>query len=211
MSMSVNWTLNFPEVSFHDPRVMIKDETGGQTNPDWDPAQDLRKHLEQWAPKADRFGGDDDRNVRRRDEGRCTIMERLKFHELEPTEVYDDEGNITLHRVWKMDLISTAEIPPLQHANGQEFHLDRTGLNELYVNRMNPINYLYDWLLTLSPRGRWGNAWLVSQVGVTEYDESVFNLAIFHEGGLNSRYLGGSELTSEGATITRDSLREWIE
>ena len=99
MSMSVNWTLNFPEVSFHAARVMVSDEDGAQTNPDWDPAEDLKQHLAQWAPDAGQFAGENGRVVRRRDAGRQTILERLTFEEKDAAEVYDDEGNITLHRV----------------------------------------------------------------------------------------------------------------
>ncbi len=72
-----------------------------------------------------------------------------------------------------MSLIPTEKVQTdaMMHADGEAFQLDRADQNELYVHRMNPINYLYDWLLTLDPRGRWGNAWLLPQCGVTEYDE----------------------------------------
>ncbi len=212
MSMSVNWTLNFPEVSFHAARVMVSDEDGTQTNPGWDPAEDLKQHLAQWAPDAGQFEGENERIVRRRDAGRQTILERLTFEEKETAEVYDDDGNITLHRVWQLELLPEDGFdgPALKHANGVEFRLDRTGRNELYVSRMNAINFLYDWLLTLDPRGRWGNAWVLTQNGVTEYDESVLSVAAFHDGVLRDHYFGGSLLTSEGTETTRAGLEEWI-
>ena len=52
MSMSVNWN---PEVSFHAAQVMVSDEDGAQTNPDWNPAEDLKQHLAQWTPDAGQF------------------------------------------------------------------------------------------------------------------------------------------------------------
>ena len=136
----------------------------------------------------------------------------MTFEEKDAAEVYDDEGNITLHRVWQLELLPADGFngPALKHADGEEFRLDRTGRNELYVHRMNPINFLYDWLLTLDPRGRWGNAYILSQHGVTEYDESVLSVAAFHDGVLRDHYLGGSLLTSEGADTTREGLAEWI-
>lgn len=77
--MSVNWTLNFPEVSFHHARVMVSDEDGAQTNPEWDPAEDLKQHLAQWVPDAGQFKGENERVVRWWDAGRQTILERLTF------------------------------------------------------------------------------------------------------------------------------------
>ncbi|GEM_PF-776581 len=217
MSMSINWKLDFPEVTFHHARVQDQDAEGVQTNATWDPAIDLKAHLEQWAPSADRFGGEDDQEVRRRDVGRHTILHRIQFEELEQAEQHNDDFNITLHRVWQMSLIPTEKVQTdaMMHADGEAFQLDRADQNELYVHRMNPINYLYDWLLTLDPRGRWGNAWLLPQCGVTEYDESVFNLSTFKDGRLWDCYIGGGELTSEGSSImsmlnTRAALEEWI-
>ena len=67
----------------------------------------------------------------------------------------------------------------VKHANGQEVDISTAATNELYVNRVNAINYLWAWLLEVEPRGQYGNAWVVPQVGVTEYDITMFSMSAF--------------------------------
>mgnify|MGYP001380406569 CR=1 FL=1 len=45
--------------------------------------------------------------------------------------------------------------------------------NVISSHRFNAINILYDWLLSLSPRGSYNNNWQIFAYGVSEYDETL--------------------------------------
>ena len=45
--------------------------------------------------------------------------------------------------------------------------------NVITSHRFNAINILYDWLLSLGPRGSYDNKWQIFAYGVSEYDETL--------------------------------------
>jgi len=49
----------------------------------------------------------------------------------------------------------------------------RSKKNVITSHKFNAINILYDWLLSLSPRGSYDNKWQIFAYGVSEYDETL--------------------------------------
>lgn len=88
----------------------------------------------------------------RMDEARITMRERVVFHELEGQEQYDhdattDEEDVYFYfRMWQIELRPWSwEEKKVQHADGQDVDISTASVNELYVHRVNAINFLWAW------------------------------------------------------------------
>ena len=216
MSMSVTWSFHFPKVTFRAPRLMVGSaEEGLGTDSEWDPRQDFHAFLERFAPKTQELNGENARSAIRQDEARITMRERVVFHELECQEQYDyesstDEEEIYFSfRMWQIELRPWGwEEKKVKHANGQEVDISTAATNELYVNRVNAINYLWAWLLEVEPRGQYGNAWVVPQVGVTEYDNTMFSMSAFSSAGIREHFLNETSLLENGTIMDKASLAD---
>jgi len=76
------------------------------------------------------------------------------------------------------------------------------------VHRVNAINFLWAWLLDVEPRGQYGNAWVVPQVGVTEYDDTMFSMSAFGPEGIREHFLNEMSLLEEGTAMDKASLED---
>ncbi len=216
MSMSVTWSFHFPKVTFRAARLMVGDaEEGRSTNSEWDPRADFHAFLDRHAPTAEALAGENARSVGRMDEARITMRERVVFHELEGQEQYDhdastDEEEVYFYfRMWQIELRPWSwEEKKVQHANGQDVDISTASVNELYVHRVNAINFLWAWLLDVEPRGQYGNTWVVPQVGVTEYDDTMFSMSAFGPEGIREHFLNEMSLLEEGTAMDKVSLED---
>lgn len=51
--------------------------------------------------------------------------------------------------------------------------------NVITSHKFNSINILYDWLLSLNPRGAYDNNWQIFAYGISEYDETLSYIDTF--------------------------------
>lgn len=116
MSMSVTWSFHVPKVTFRDARLMVGDaEEGRSTNSEWDPRADFHAFLDRYAPTAEALAGENARSV-------------------------------GYFRMWQIELRPWSwEEKKVQHADGQDVDISTASVNELYVHRVNAINFLWAW------------------------------------------------------------------
>ena len=77
MSMSITWTYQFPRVTFRDARLIGDAKEGRSTDGGWDPKVDSYAFPDRCAPNAEALTGDNERIVRRMNEARITMRERV--------------------------------------------------------------------------------------------------------------------------------------
>ena len=218
MSMSITWTYQFPRVTFRAARLMVGDpKEGRSTDGGWDPKVDFHVFLDRYAPTAEALTGPNERIVRRMDEARIAMRERVVFHELDGQEQWDheastDENEVYFNfRMWQIELRPWSwEEEKVQHGDGQDVDISAAGSNELYVHRVNAINFLWTWLLDVEPRGQYGNVWVVPQVGVTEYDNTMFALSAFGHDGIREHFLNETSLLEDGTVMDKTSLEDTL-
>jgi hypothetical protein len=221
MSESVTWDFHFPNVTFAASRLIVgSPEEGLRTDSEWEPRQDLHAFLERFAPKTEELLGENARFNISLDKARITMRERVVFHELECQKQYDyemsREDKEVFHswRMWQIELRPwSLEEKKVKHANGQEVDISTASTNELYEIRVNAINYLWAWLLEVEPRGQYGNAWVVPQVGFTEYVNNMISTRIkvsaFVGRGIREYFMEPSLIDIDNeVTIDRALLRD---
>lgn len=185
MSMSIDWEYFFPEVIFTHQKCDEK----------WQPMIDFKNHLEQLKIPTQFFNSDDLSpfpqnfsrpiySVKRFEEARIELSERLQILPVmtgnmqDYAEFYDDEDECETYNKWTISLKAMNEQFTLP--NGDTFNVSKK-LNQTYVHKFNLINLLFDWLLTVYPKGCYRNAWQIFAYGITEYDETMSGSYIFSQ------------------------------
>jgi len=194
--MSINWLLSFPEIIFTnkkclDVSILNSDKQNFPSvasSSSWDPSKDFKCFLESIKPSSDLLNSEDNYGVKVFEEARLELLERVYFENIgespvwqnhkvkelisdlitdEDEEIEFDESFFTM---WQVSFKNTDDFErEVIKKIGGHF----VGKNEISVHRFNLMNIFYKWLLTVNPRGRYGNEFSIMECGITEYDETI--------------------------------------
>lgn len=190
--MNVSWEYFFPDIIFlHDRfETWSKDDLKKITDKDgfWDPQKDFEFHLHTLKVDPKYFIEKNFRlfpkdftkhlySIELFEEARVELLNRLKITKVpfgDSLVGCDEEGNeyvsfrILLDAVYK-----SVEVDGGTIGNMDNKYQINTTRNIINSHRFNSINILYDWLLSLNPRGSYNNNWQIFAYGLTEYDETL--------------------------------------
>jgi len=175
--MMISWEYGFYPMIFTAERV-CQNVDGNVTNREgWNPEDDFKGYLENLAVEAKWFESDDTSwKAERFEMARIELLKRIEILPEGEGDVYESEQEdesgdyqyLSFPR-WKMCLKEIAEEVSLPDNSKQHIYADRNCLN---VNKVNPVNLLFDWLLGVGPQGAYGNDFYIGAYGITEYDET---------------------------------------
>ena len=173
--MMISWEYGFYPMIFTAERV-CQNVDGNVTNREgWNPEDDFKGYLENLAVEAKWFESDDTSwKAERFEMARLELLKRIEIlpeGEAYESEQEDESGNYQYlsYPRWKMCLKEIAEEVSLPDNSKQHIYAGRNCLN---VNKVNPINFLFDWLFSVGPQGAYGNDFYIGAYGITEYDET---------------------------------------
>ena len=203
MAMMVDWEYFFPNVYFKHDRFetwskedldKVIDEDGN-----WDPQKDFEFHMQKLKVDSKYF---DEKNknlfpenfarpiysIKRFEEARIELLNRVQFSFVEQREkeTYNedlDDYEYEDYPIFKIELLELnkrveVEKGTIGYDTVEEgpdeckFNIN-CKKNVITSHRFNAINILYDWLLSLGPRGSYDNKWQIFAYGVSEYDETL--------------------------------------
>ena len=203
MAMMVDWEYFFPNVYFKHDRFetwskedldKVIDEDGN-----WDPQKDFEFHMQKLKVDAKYF---DEKNknlfperfvkntgkyylgsIITFEKARIELLNRVQisFVEQREKETYNedlDDYEYEDYPIFKIELLELNKDIEVEKgtigsgADECEFYI-RSKKNVITSHKFNAINILYDWLLSLSPRGSYDNKWQIFAYGVSEYDETL--------------------------------------
>ena len=203
MAMMVDWEYFFPNVYFKHDRFetwskedlnKIIDEDGN-----WDPQKDFEFHMQKLKVDSKYF---DEKNknlfpenftkpiysITRFEKARIELLNRVQisFVEQREKETYNedlDDYEYEDYPTYKIELLElNKDIEVEKGTIGYDTVEEGPDECKFYINckknvitshRFNAINILYDWLLSLGPRGSYDNKWQIFAYGVSEYDETL--------------------------------------
>jgi len=203
MAMMVDWEYFFPNVYFKHDRFetwskedlnKIIDEDGN-----WDPQKDFEFHMQKLKVDSKYF---DEKNknlfpenfarpiysIKRFEEARIELLNRVQFSFVEQREkeTYNedlDDYEYEDYPIFKIELLELNKRVEVEKGTiGYDTVEEGPDECKFYINckknvitshRFNAINILYDWLLSLGPRGSYDNKWQIFAYGVSEYDETL--------------------------------------
>ena len=203
MAMMVDWEYFFPNVYFKHDRfeTWSKEDLDKVIDKDgnWDPQKDFKFHMQKLKVDSKYF---DEKNknlfperfiknmgkyylgsIRRFEEARIELLNRVQISFVEQREIssynediddYEYEDYPT-YKIELLELNKDIEVEKGTIGSGADesmFYI-RSKKNVITSHRFNAINILYDWLLSLSPRGSYDNKWQIFAYGVSEYDETL--------------------------------------
>ena len=195
MAMMVDWEYFFPNIYFKHDRFetwskedldKVIDEDGN-----WDPRKDFEFHMQKLKVDSKYF---DEKNkdlfpenfakpiysIKRFEEARIELLNRVQFSFIEQREKssynediddYEYEDYPT-YKIELLELNKDVEVEKGTIGDESTFYI-RSKKNVITSHRFNAINILYDWLLSLDPRGSYDNKWQIFAYGVSEYDETL--------------------------------------
>jgi len=193
--MMVDWEYFFPNIYFKHDRFetwskedldKVIDEDGN-----WDPRKDFEFHMQKLKVDSKYF---DEKNkdlfpenfakpiysIKRFEEARIELLNRVQFSFIEQREKssynediddYEYEDYPT-YKIELLELNKDVEVEKGTIGDESTFYI-RSKKNVITSHRFNAINILYDWLLSLDPRGSYDNKWQIFAYGVSEYDETL--------------------------------------
>ena len=198
MAMMVDWEYIFPNVYFKHDRSetwskedldKVIDEDGN-----WDPQKDFEFHMQKLKVDSKYF---DEKNkdlfpenftrpiysIKRFEEARIELLNRVQISFVEQREIssYNEEiddyeyEDYPTYKIELLELNKDIEVEKGTIGSGADeckFYIN-CKKNVITSHRFNAINILYDWLLSLGPRGSYYNKWQIFAYGVSEYDETL--------------------------------------
>ena len=223
MSMTIDWELFFPDVVFDisEDRMSSQMSSSGYEKSEWiyywDPSIDFKSHLESIKVPEKYFNENDltvfPKNfhksiysVKRFEEARVELLERLQFQNGEGLIGYDDEGNDILSYRMSLKFVSeNVDVRPGTIGNDENKFRVSGNKNIISVHRFNMINILFDWLLTVNPKGAYKNQWKIFAYGITEYNETMSFISSFREEDSAGKLFGDNPvMTIETMTVFND-------
>ncbi len=198
MAMMVDWEYFFPNVYFKHDRfeTWSKEDLGKVIDEDgnWDPQKDFEFHMQKLKVDSKYF---DEKNkdlfpenfakpiysIKRFEEARIELLNRVQISFVEQREIssynediddYEYEDYPT-YKIELLELNKNIEVEKGTIGSGADectFSI-RSKKNVITSHKFNAINILYDWLLSLGPRGSYDNKWQIFAYGVSEYDETL--------------------------------------
>ena len=192
MGMTIDWEYFFPDVNFgfendrlktwsKDDLNKIQDENGF-----WSPQKDFEFHLQKLKVDPKYF---DEKNlglfpkgfskplysILRFEEARVDLLNRVKIIYGEGICGYEDDEYNDKIETFKIILDGIDKLVEVEKGtianSGNKYHI-RCTRNVISCHRFNAIFILYDWLLSLSPRGGYKNNWQIFAYGISEYDDT---------------------------------------
>ena len=223
MSMTIDWELFFPDVVFDisEDRMSSQMSSSGYEKSEWiyywDPSIDFKSYLESIKVPEKYFNENDltvfPKNfhkpiysVKRFEEARVELLERLQFQNGEGLIGYDDEGNDILSYRMSLKFVSeNVDVRPGTIGNDENKFRVSGNKNIISVHRFNMINILFDWLLTVNPKGAYKNQWKIFAYGITEYNETMSFISSFREEDSAGKLFGDNPvMTIETMTVFND-------
>lgn len=227
MSMSIDWELFFPDVFFDVSEHKMSSQMHKSEKEKsewiyyWNPLEDFKIHMEQLKIDEKYFNENDlsifPKNfhkpiysVKIFEEARVELLKRLHFETSEGLSGYDEEGNdIPSYRMSLKSIDEMVDVRPRTIGNDDHKFRVYGNKNIISVHRFNLINILYDWLLTVNPKGAYKNQWQVFAYGITEYNDTMTFISTFKEEDSEGKLFGDNPVMTIGSTtvFTDDSPR----
>jgi len=223
--MTIEWEYFFPDVNLNPHDNWSKDELSKiqDENGFWSPQKDFElymqklkvhpKHFEE--KNLGLFPSDFSRplySIERYEEARVELLHRVRIMEgsgVGGYELFVDEdgedymGDIRTYRIVLDDIDELVEVDPGTISSNNQYHCRRKR-NVVPVHRFNGIYILYDWLLSLSPRGACNNNhWQVFAYGISDYDETFTSVDTFVPKEQNQLALPGLGMVDETTIISQ--------
>ena len=105
---------------------------------------------------------------------RIKLLHRVKISNGEGMCGYDEEGTeFTTFKILLDGIYESVEVDPGTIGNKENKYQINTTKNVISSHRFNSIYFLYNWLLSLNPRGSYDNNWQIFAYGITEYDDTM--------------------------------------
>jgi len=197
MAMSIDWEYFFPDVCFDyspiqqwqvkewskDDLNKIQDENGF-----WSPQKDFEFHLQKLKVDPKYF---DEKNLALFPKGfskpiysilefetaRVDLLSRVKIINGEGIRGYEemadgDETEIETFKIILDGIDKLVEVDKGTIGNSGNKHHIRCKRNVINCHRFNAIFILYDWLLSVSPKGGYQNNWQIFAYGISEYNDT---------------------------------------
>jgi hypothetical protein len=197
--MTIDWELFFPDVSFDicedrmSSQMLESDKIKSDWIYYWDPNKDFKSHMEKLKVDLKYFNEKDLSvfpkdfhkpiySVKRFEESRVELMERIQFDAPEGLSGYDEDGNDI--PTWRMSLKAIDKWVDVKPGTiggvDNKFRL-RANKNIISVHRFNMLYLLFDWLLTVNPKGAYRNKWQIFAYGISEYNSTMSYVSTFVE------------------------------
>lgn len=203
MAMMVDWEYFFPNVYFKHDRfeTWSKEDLDKVIDKDgnWDPQKDFEFHMQKLKVDSKYF---DEKNknlfpenftrpiysITGFEKARIELLNRVQISFVEQREISSynediDDYEYEDYPTYKIELLElNKDIEVEKGTIGYDTVEEGPDECKFYINckknvitshRFNAINILYDWLLSLSPRGSYDNKWQIFAYGVSEYDETL--------------------------------------
>jgi len=189
MAMSVDWEYFFPEVYFkHDRfKTLSKEDWKKVIDSEgyWSPQKDFEFYMEKLKVDSKYF---DEKNLKLFpkdfnkpiysieifETARIKLLHRVKISNGEGMCGYDEEGTeFTTFKILLDGIYESVEVDPGTIGNKENKYQINTTKNVISSHRFNSIYFLYNWLLSLNPRGSYDNNWQIFAYGITEYDDTM--------------------------------------
>ena len=187
MAMMVDWEYFFPNVYFKHDRFetwskedldKVIDEDGN-----WDPQKDFEFHMQKLKVDSKYF---DEKNkdlfpenfakpiysIKRFEEARIELLNRVQFSWSNKPAFDEVAAEYPTYKIELLALNKDVEVEKGTIGDECKFYIN-CKKNVITSHRFNAINILYDWLLSLGPRGSYDNKWQIFAYGVSEYDETL--------------------------------------
>ena len=203
MAMMVDWEYFFPNVYFKHDRfeTWSKEDLDKVIDKDgnWDPQKDFEFQMQKLKVDSKYFDEKNKNlfpeNFRRPiysitgfEKARIELLNRVQISFVEQREISSynediDDYEYEDYPTYKIELLElNKDIEVEKGTIGYDTVEEGPDECKFYINckknvitshRFNAINILYDWLLSLSPRGSYDNKWQIFAYGVSEYDETL--------------------------------------
>ena len=85
----------------------------------------------------------------------------------------DEGGDFAIFKILLDGIYKSVEVDSGTIGNKDNKYQISTNKNIINSHRFNPIYFLYDWLMSLNPRGSYNNNWQIFAYGISEYDETL--------------------------------------
>lgn len=230
MSMSIDWELFFPDVFLDvsedrmSPQMKKTDKNKSDWIYYWDPFEDFKTHMKNLKIDEKYFNENDLTvfpenfhkpiySVKRFEEARIELLERIQFDSCEGLIGYDEEGNeIPSFRISLKSIDEMIEVTPGTIGNNEHKFRVNGNKNILSVHRFNLLYILFDWLLTVNPKGAYKNQWQIFEYGITEYNDTITSISTFREENSEGKLFGdNSVMTIVRTTVSNDDSSSVLE
>ena len=189
MAMMVDWEYFFPDVYFKHNRLETfpKEHLKKVIDSDgyWSPQKDFEFYMNNLKVDSKYF---DEKNlglfpkdfrkpiysIEVFEEARVKLLHRVKISASEGMCGSDEEGGeFAIFKILLDGIYKSVEVDPGTIGNKDNKYQISTTKNIINSHRFNPIYFLYDWLMSLNPKGSYNNNWQIFAYGISEYDETL--------------------------------------